>query len=170
VTIEIETARFLMRELSEWDATQRYLDWFRDPETQTHIATAPDMAALEDLRRYIADRSARDDVLFLGVFDKSSGTHVGNVKYEPVDTKGGYAIMGILIGDPSYRGKGVAVEVLAASGRWLKAHRGIRQIALGVHRTNTSAIRAYEKVGYRIAPTPYIPITSTESVTMVWAL
>jgi ribosomal-protein-alanine N-acetyltransferase len=170
VTIQIETPRFLMRELSERDATQQYLDWFRDLETQTRITSAALMATVEDLRRYIADRNGRDDVAFLGIFDKASGTHVGNVKYEPVNTRDGYAIMGILIGDSSYRGMGVAVEVLSSSGRWLKDHRGIRQIALGVHRSNTRAIRAYEKVGYRIASTPYIQVTSAETVTMVWAL
>jgi [ribosomal protein S5]-alanine N-acetyltransferase len=170
MSVRIETRRFFMRELSEQDATQRYLDWFRDPATQTYVSAAAAMATVEDLQRYIAARSGRHDVAFLGIFDKASGTHVGNVKYEPVDTRGGYAIVGILIGDSSYRGKGVAVEVLAASGRWLKEHRGIRQIALGVHRSNTGAIRAYEKVGYRIAPTPYIPSTSDGTVTMVWAL
>jgi RimJ/RimL family protein N-acetyltransferase len=170
VTVQIETRRFLLRELSERDVSERYLSWFRDPDAQANISAAPTTKTLEDLRQYVAQRTGREDVLFLGIFDKASGAHIGNVKYEPVDTSSRYAIMGILVGDPQYRRQGVASEVLLASGQWLKDHRNIEQIVLGVDRRNESAIRAYEKVGYRVGGTPHIPATNDSAVTMVWSL
>lgn len=170
MTVRIETRRFLLRELSERDVSARYLSWFEDPDAQMNISAAATTKKLEDLRQYVAQRTGRDDVLFFGIFDKTSGAHVGNVKYEPVDSTLGYAIMGILVGDASYRGKGVAAEVLTSSGEWLKEHRNIREVALGVHRNNAGAIKAYEKVGYRVASTPHIPNTSPDALTMVWSL
>jgi ribosomal-protein-alanine N-acetyltransferase len=166
--VVIETERFRLREISEADVSERYLGWFRDNETRAYVAAAA--GDLEDLRQYVRERVGRDSILFLGIFDKQNGLHVGNVKYEPVDSAKGYAIMGILIGDAAYRGQGTATEVLRASGQWLRDHRNIKQIALGVHRDNVAAIRAYERVGYRVGPSEYIPRTHPAAVTMVWAL
>ncbi len=166
--VRIITERFTLRELSEDDASERYLEWFRDADAQRYVsATTED---LDGLRRYVREKSDRADVLFLGIFDKESGLHVGNVKFEPVDSENGYAIMGILVGDASYRGLGVAPEVMAATGRWLKMNRGIRDIELGVLRRNHGAIRAYEKVGFRVCPARWIVSSAPDSVAMVWRI
>jgi RimJ/RimL family protein N-acetyltransferase len=78
--------------------------------------------------------------------------------------------MGMLIGEPDYRGKGVAAEVLLASARWLTSHRKIKQIVLGVSKDNAAAIRAYEKVGFVQAATEIIPDVPSDAMTMVWDL
>ena len=54
--------------------------------------------------------------LFLGVFEKVTNKHIGNIKYDPIDSESKVAVMRILIGDPEWRGRGVAEEVLSASG------------------------------------------------------
>jgi len=78
--------------------------------------------------------------------------------------------MGILIGEPAWRGKGVTAEVLTASAQWLKTHRHISEVVLGVSEENPAAIRAYEKVGFRLATTPHVPRTDPGIVTMTWQL
>ena len=78
--------------------------------------------------------------------------------------------MGILIGDPAYRGLGVASEAIKESATWLRRHRNINQIVLGVHKNNEAAIRAYKKAGFQTAPTPHIPMCADSSLTMVWDL
>jgi ribosomal-protein-alanine N-acetyltransferase len=166
---EIATARFILRDLRQEDITNRYLEWFLDPAAQRHITAAAHTQTLAQLRDYLAERTGRRDVLFLGIFDRTTGVHIGNVKYEPVDAENGYAVMGILIGDAAYRGQGVAGEVIVASSRWLQANGGIREILLGVHRDNAAAIHAYERVGFVIEQTPFIPPTD-DAFTMVWRL
>jgi [ribosomal protein S5]-alanine N-acetyltransferase len=166
----IETPRFTLRPLTEADATDQYWSWLRDADARRYIAAAARTRGIEDLRAYIAERAGRDDVLFLGIFERDTGRHIGNIKYEPVDSIRGYAIMGVLIGDPAARGIGVTGEVLRASAAWLKAHRGIREIVLGVGTSNTAAIRAYEKVGFVTASTPHIPKTAADVSTMIWTL
>jgi ribosomal-protein-alanine N-acetyltransferase len=168
--VEILTPRFALRELTAADVTERYLGWLRDAGVARYIAAAATTRDLDDLREYVTQRVGREDILFLGIFDRASGLHIGNIKYEPVDPAKGYAIMGILIGDAAARGTGVAPEVLRATGAWLKHHRGIREIILGVERENVAAIRAYEKVGYRAAATPYISKPGPDVQTMVWSL
>jgi ribosomal-protein-alanine N-acetyltransferase len=163
----LETMRFQLRELTLEDVTERYLGWFRDPAAARHIVSAGATRTLADLTTFVAARLNREDVLFLGIFDKTTGEHVGNLKYEPVNAVEGYAIMGILIGAPEYRGRGVAAEVLAASARWLRDHRQIREIVLGVSTDNERAIRSYQSAGFTIEESRHIPGPHPEIFTMV---
>jgi ribosomal-protein-alanine N-acetyltransferase len=168
--VVIASDRFLLRPLEEADATDRYWSWLQDARVRTYITAAAQAAGREELRRYIAERSDRDDVLFLGIFDKASGLHIGNIKYEPVNSPAGYAVMGILIGDPSFRGKRVSGEVLAATGQWLRERRGIREIVLGVHVDNHAAIRAYERAGFVLEDSPHVPPRQPGELAMVWRM
>lgn len=168
IAMEIETERFVLRSLTARDVTERYLSWLREVDVKRYISAARNTKGLADLKRYVNERADREDVLFLGIFDRMTGVHVGNIKYEPVDSRLRYTIVGILIGDSAYRGKGVTAEVIRASGEWLRDHRNIEQIVLGVEDGNRAAVRAYEKAGFVISATPYIPRTSPEITTMVW--
>ena len=168
-TDEIATERFFLRILTENDVNERYLSWLRNPEAIKYIAAATQTHRLSELKHYVLDKISREDVRFFGIFEKATSKHIGNIKYDPVNSKLGYAVMGILIGDPSYRGKGVTAEVLNVSAYWMKHHHNIRQIILGVSNENIPAIRAYEKSGFVISKTPHIQ-AATGAISMVWEL
>lgn len=155
----------MLRELTVADVTERYRDWLLEPEAKKNISATTD--SLSELVQYVADRTQREDVLFWGIFDLLSGLHVGNLKYEPVNTELGYAIVGVLIGEVEYRGRGVATEVLVASTAWLKENRQINQFLLGVWKANLAAVRAYEKAGFKLAETPLLPNRPPEAPVMI---
>ena len=144
----IETRRFILRELTVADVSERYLDWLSDPEARKWIVAAAEARSIADLQDYVAKRVGRASVLFLGIFEKISGVHIGNIKYEPVLPDQRSAVMGILVGDPSFRGKGVFAEVFGASVAWLKKERRITSIHLGVEKAHQAALRAYINVGF----------------------
>lgn len=164
LTEKIFTDRFSLRPLKMDDVVERYARWLSDQATSKYISAT---LSLSELRQYVQERCDRDDVLFFGIFDKITGLHIGNIKYEPVNSELRYAIMGILIGEAEWRGKGVATEVLSASADWLHRYRNIEQIVLGVSRSNVAAIRAYQKAGFVEQSTVYIPNVSAENSTMV---
>lgn len=168
--LQIFTRRFILRPLDVNDVSERYLNWLRDKVSLQYISAAASQPDTSVLRQYVVERHGREDVIFLGIFERESRLHIGNIKYEPVNSELGYAIMGILIGEPEWRGKGVATEVLLASADWLHQYRNIKQIVLGVSRANTAAILAYQKVGFIEEFTKFIPTVSTENMTMVWHL
>lgn len=155
----------MLRELTVADVTERYRDWLLEPEAKKNISATTD--SLSELVQYVADRTQREDVLFWGIFDLLSGLHVGNLKYEPVNTELGYAIVGVLIGEVEYRGRGVATDVLVASTAWLKENRQINQFLLGVWKANLGAVRAYEKAGFKLAETPLLPNRPPEGPVMI---
>ena len=146
---ELCTKRFVLKPLRPHHATLRYLGWLKDPVAKRHIAAAKRTQSLQKLREYIRKFSRRKDCLFLRILDKRTGRHLGNLKYCPIDRGGGSAVMGILIGEPSWRGRGVAPEVIASSAAWLRRKMGIQKVYLGVEEKNLPAIRAYRKAGFR---------------------
>lgn len=145
---EIGTPRFVLRPLCIEDASEQYSSWFETAEAKRYIAGSQVCHDVASLRTYIAEKHAATDVLFLGIFERSNGAHIGNIKYEPIDIRKAYAIMGILIGEPAWRGRGVAAEVIEASSYWLRDNLGIHEIYLGVDRSHVAAHRAYEKAGF----------------------
>src|SRR5687767_8610563 len=92
MSITITTPRFTLRELTVDDVTPRYLGWFAHPDAVRFIVAAARTRQLADLRSFVEERSGRDDVLFLGIFARDTGLHLGNIKYEPVDSVRGYAV------------------------------------------------------------------------------
>ncbi len=81
---EIFTDRFILRPLNINDVSESYAGWLSDNKTSQYIKTKIN---LTDLRLYVAERSGREDALFLGIFVKNTKFHIGNIKFEPVDSK-----------------------------------------------------------------------------------
>jgi len=168
--ISIQTERFLLRTITEEDVSTTYLSWLQDGASNKFISSASQDMAMDDLRKFIFDRSNRDDIIFLAIIDSINELHIGNIKYEPVNTLEGYAVLGILIGNEDFRGKKVASEVITESAKWLKQNLNINQIVLGVHCDNFPAIRAYQKIGFILADTPHITKITDEVQTMVLSI
>jgi RimJ/RimL family protein N-acetyltransferase len=164
----ILTARFALRPLTAADASERYSRWFDDDAD--FIVAAKSAHSVADLRSYIEERVGRDDVLFLGIYTREEGQHIGTIKYEPIDAPGRYAVMGIFIGERDWRARGAAGEVIRASAQWLRQNRGIDTIVLGVDRNNARAMRAFEKIGFRFEASDKIPPRTDGSFSMVWRM
>lgn len=167
MSILINTERFLLREINVTDVTEKYLDWFNDADTKKNISSSIMMKNLIALRKYVEIKTNDKSILFLGIFDKEKKTHIGNIKYEPVDSIARYAVLGLLIGEVNYRGKSVAQEVIRESAKWLKSNRDIKKILLGVSTDNHNAIRSYEKAGFIIEKRSSINIDTEFTVSMV---
>tara|TARA_B100000953_G_scaffold218059_1_gene180362 strand:+ start:235 stop:747 length:513 start_codon:yes stop_codon:yes gene_type:complete len=152
----MESERFFLRTLIEDDVNARYLEWINGSDKSQYINYTNQNRTVDEVSTFVTERVNSDTVLFLGIFVRESGEHIGNIKYEPIDFKKSYAIMGILIGEKNWRGRGVAAEVIKASSMWLHNKYGIKQIILGVNTGNIWAIKAYEKVGFSEKKTPLI--------------
>lgn len=158
----IITERFLLKLLTVHDVNQNYLSWL-NPEINNYIEYAKSNTSMKALKNYVGERENRQGVLFLGIFTKDA-QHIGNIKYEPIDHKKKTAVMGILIGDNNWRGKGVAAEVIKASSNYLADQCGIETILLGVDKNNKAAIAAYQKIGFEVKE------QNKNSIEMIWRL
>ena len=146
--IQLTTARFRLETLTEASVSEQYLSWFTDTNVKKYIVTARNAVSLESLQKYVREKDLSNDALLFGIYALDSGQHIGNIKYEPVNPDTREAVMGVLIGDPAWRGKGVFGEVYAPTAELLNKSWGITHIWLGVETENTAAVSAYQKHGY----------------------
>jgi RimJ/RimL family protein N-acetyltransferase len=142
----ILTERLYLRTLEKSDATQQYAAWLNDSEVNQYLETR--QVSVETLRRYIEEKRESPEALFLGIFAKDTDEHIGNVKLEPI--RDGVATMGILIGEKSWWGKGIATEVTNAVCEYAFTSIGLSEVNLGVITENKAAIRVYKKCGFTI--------------------
>lgn len=59
-----------------------------------------------------------------------------------------YSYLGFMFIKPAYRGKGINRKILDALTQW-SAARGLTEMRLEVYAENESAIKAYEKAGFK---------------------
>ncbi|MGC1516601.1 MAG: GNAT family N-acetyltransferase [Maribacter sp.] len=59
-----------------------------------------------------------------------------------------YAYLGFMYTDASYRGRGINGRIIGSLQQWA-VEQGLSEIRLTVYDENESAIRAYEKVGFK---------------------
>lgn len=148
--LRLHGQRIYLRPLTRKDATREYAGWLNDRGTTRYMESGRKKETVRSLAKYIERFRIRDDTLFLAIVLKEGDRHIGNVKLEPINWTHRHAVLGIMIGDPAARGKGMGVEAIRillrhAFGR-LKLHR----VALGVTGDNLPGIRCYEKVGFKV--------------------
>lgn len=148
MNILLSTHRFNLVRITMSHVSDAYLSWLSDAHAYSkYISACSQGYSLSDLQDYVRRKCARNDVVFLAIETKE-GKHIGNIKYDPVDVKLSTAEMGILIGEQSWMGLGVAREVIEASSQWLHQNLGINKITLGVDPKNLSAYSAYKTTGF----------------------
>ncbi len=164
--VEIQTKRFMLRRLTEADASEKYLSWLKNDMAVRFIQSANVTRNVEDLRNYIREKSNVSNVIFLGIFDKASLEHIGNIKYDGIDLDRKDAVMGVLIGEARYRGLGVGPEVITGSANWLRSNLGITRIHLAVNEGNIPALRAYLNTGFVVSLQESIELKSNHGIRM----
>lgn len=151
--VTLTTERFIVRTLKPPDVGDAYAAWFDDEVVRQFIAWRPTGDAVEELRDFVAGHDERADSLLLGIFD-AEGRHVANLKYEPIDLQRRTAVLGVLIGDAAWRGRGLFGEAFSATAELLQVQFGIGRVRLGVEGENAAALAAYARAGFVVVPGP----------------
>ncbi|NOU50782.1 GNAT family N-acetyltransferase [Pseudoalteromonas sp. JBTF-M23] len=141
----LTSERFLMRFLTQEDATEQYIGWLTSPVSE-FIINKP--VSIPELRQYILEQGADNNVYFYGIFTLEDAKHIGNIKFIVKEGQLPSFEMGILIGESDWHGKGVAKEVIECFAAHAKKQLGISRMTLGVDKANKSAVSAYEKIGF----------------------
>jgi len=139
--------RVYLRKLTSDDASERYANWLNDPTVNKYLETRS--ATVKSVREYIEEKSADHNVLFMGIFDKATDLHIGNVKLEPIDLKKKMTVFGIMIGDKNFWGKGLGTEATRLISDYALHELKLDEVELGVIIDNVGACKAYERAGFK---------------------
>jgi RimJ/RimL family protein N-acetyltransferase len=144
--IGLETQRFLLATLPPGQSTEPFRRWAADPRIMGPLNLPARVLSEQQAAAYYAGFDNRLKYLF-GAFAKSSGRQIGfwNVEVHPVhDT----ASLHVVIGERSYWGKGVPMELGVALIDWLFHRRGVEKASLSVVETNARVRRICEVIGW----------------------
>jgi RimJ/RimL family protein N-acetyltransferase len=144
----IITPRFSLRTLDVTENLETYHSWMKDVISNQYILSTRLDYSMDELKDYINEVNLLSNAVLLGIFEKKSNRHIGNVKYSKINSPIGSAEMGIMIGQKELRGQGVAKEVLSACHLWLKIEHLIEKIKIGVNTDNKAALAVYSKLGF----------------------
>ncbi len=108
-----DTERFIVRVIDQHhDSLNNYLTWMTDIKSNLFIDGVRSNFTVDELKQYISEKNSSEDSVLLGIYEKISGDHIGNIKLEPIIKKS-MACLGILIGEVNMRGKLVGFEVIS---------------------------------------------------------
>lgn len=111
-----------------------------------HFEHAHSVVDITRMPGWVNDHS----VMRMGIVQKETDTLIG---YCHIDhrTEDMSAWLSINIGEKAARGKGIGTEVVQILLRYCFMVLGVYSVHLDVLETNTSAIKCYEKAGFRIS-------------------
>lgn len=146
----LQSKNLVFREIDPLvDNLDNYLSWMRDPVSNPYIHGTDPNYTLSRLVNYITVKNVSEECILWGIYSRQSGIHIGNIKFEPIQYEAGLACVGILIGEPAFRGKGIGSEVLSYTISFFSDSFKIPKIYLGVDQENIPAIALYKKQGFR---------------------
>ena len=138
----------VLRTLDGSHAGGAYLAWMNDPEIMAYTESrfaSHDAASLE---AFIAVMNESPANLLLGLFDRSDDTHIGNIKLGPIEREHQRAWIGIVIGDRTRWGRGLAAQAIDAVARHGLETLGLRRVLAGIYADNAGSLRAFAKAGF----------------------
>jgi RimJ/RimL family protein N-acetyltransferase len=145
----LQTARLLLRPINtEEDELEVYLGWLRDVESNSFIQSARVDYGIEELIEFIRTVNSDVNAILFGLFLKSNFQFIGTLKIQPIDFTLGTAWLGIMIGNPEFRGRGYGREAVQEVLKFLFNSLKLKEVFLGVDLKNFDAIALYETLGF----------------------
>ena len=131
------------------DVTPRYQGWLGDPAVNQFLDSRLHPPSLEDIEAFVRGIIASPDEAFFAIRLNDSDEHVGNVRLESVHLDYKRANVGILIGEKSCWGKGIATEAISLVAQYAFERRGLLKLNAACFVANRGSARVFEKAGFQ---------------------
>lgn len=150
MTLCLETPRLNLRQIDpDSDDLFSYLSWLRDTQSNAFIQSARSDFSLRELVNFIESTNSDDNALLFGIFLHGvREDFIGTVKVQPIDFLKKSAWLGIMIGDPEFRGRGYGREAMQEVLNYLFNSLKLKEVFLGVDLKNFEAISLYKALGF----------------------
>jgi ribosomal-protein-alanine N-acetyltransferase len=146
----INGKRIYLRELRVSDATKSYCKWLNDPKVNRYLESRFEKWTTKKLRAYIRNIRSEGNNFFWAIILKENNKHIGNVKLGPINPKHRFSDIGIIIGEKSCWGRGLAVEAIKLVKNYAFHILKINKLTAGAYVTNIGSIKAFQKSGFHI--------------------
>ena len=146
VAPELESSRLFLKPLNTSFLSEEYLHWMNDKKIVKYMSTGGDYN-LKRLNNYLEDLN-ENPKYFWAIILKQNHKHIGNVKIDPIDFSNKTGEYGIMIGEKTVWGQGIACESSKLALKYCFNELGLKKIFLGVIAENKRAIQSYKNIGF----------------------
>lgn len=146
----IDAPRLTLRSLDETAADGPYLAWMQDPDVLRYLEARHGKHDVRSLAAFIRSANDSRDSLLLGMFERETSKHVGNIKLGPIDWPNRRGEIGLMIGERARWGRGYAREAIDALAGYAFATLGLHKLTAGYLAPNVASGRAFEAVGFAV--------------------
>lgn len=148
ITGPVHSGSITLESLDTRHVTERYVAWMNDPQITRYLESRFAPLSRGELVDYVEQMRSSPDNSFFAILLRDNGMHVGNIKLGPIDRRHLRASIGLIIGEPSAWGKGIATEAIRAISTWAFTELHLEKLTAGAYAANVGSIRAFEKVGF----------------------
>lgn len=146
--VRLETARFLVRNVRNEDASEQWGQWMADAEA-SHMLNAPAKALSKaEVEAYIRMFDQRTHLLLV-IVEKASEKILGCFRID-IDEKLGRFLVNMIVGEPGYRHKGIMNELTVPFRDYFFETLGLKTMLGMVLSHNAPVIRYLEKTGLNL--------------------
>jgi len=144
--VALRTRRFALRSLKPNDASERWINWLKDPEVMGPLNAPIRSWSIDQLKSYIAGADNHRQYL-IGIFELASNVQIGffRLEVEPFHRR---VVFNVVIGEKSWWGKGVINETREALLDEFFNYRGIEKVAGMPFVRNFPAVFNYKAQGW----------------------
>ncbi len=138
-----------LRELLSEDVTEDYVSWLNDPEVNLFLESRFIRHTVSNVSRHVKELFYNNNFYMFGIFLGDEFKHVGNIKLGPINSYHKRAEIGLMIGDKSVWGKGIATKVIRMVTHFGFSELNLLKISAGGYESNVISKKAFAKVGYK---------------------
>jgi len=121
-----------------------------DPEINQFMESRFKRCSINKLKHFITKIRNNSDYLLLAIVLKDKNRHIGNIKIGPINRVHGFADLGIMIGEKSFWGKGLATDALKLAVTYAFNELNLHKLSAGVYADNIGSIKAFKKSGFSV--------------------
>jgi ribosomal-protein-alanine N-acetyltransferase len=147
---EIETNQLTLRTLREEDVTNEYVGWLNDPESNKYLEVRHNPQTLDTCRAFVSACNADSSTYLFGIFLKTTGKHIGNIKIGLIDSVHKRGEVGLFIGDKQCWGKGYAAQAVRGIAAYAFSELRLQRLEAGCYEPNLASLNAFLKAGYML--------------------
>lgn len=124
-----------------------YYSWLDDLSLDTFTERSVFPNSEKRMTDYFKRAQSDNTLVLLGIFDNDNGCHIGNITFQEINWIRRRAVMGYMIGDKSYAGKGYATEAVMMMMYYGFLKLNLERIQANVSEKHLASRRVCEKAG-----------------------
>lgn len=142
--MKLEGEKIYLKPVSS-EYAEVYRKWINDPDIIRYTTIVP--LTLEEEKKKLKERDKSEELF--SIFIKEDDTIIGNIGCHNLDNADRNFVLGIIIGEKEYWGKGHGTDAFNTIIKYMFDEKNANKLSLDVFVGHDAAKRVYEKCGFK---------------------